>query len=203
MKIPGFPLEITRKHLWVAGRQRVKTAGDLVGLLDDFSQLDRDRVAHLLRKGPSVDADDRYDRIKYLLGAAKIAGASAQYIAGTAAATALTNSQVAYMGPLVGLAQAPFVLGLHHVPVTSAATAATTITINANRTDTPAVIGGQAYLTATGDTAGRGPSFPFVVPFGIPAANGVSISGAETGAAGAVMTGSATLPMLLIVLGLS
>jgi len=175
MRILGTHLEITRRHARHAGRARVATGSDFIDALQDAS-------ARRLNLAPIAGA------------------AGAQYVQLTAAAAALTNSQVAYIGPLVGVGQAPLVLGFHHVPVTSAATAATTVTINANRTDTPAVIGGVAFLTATADTAPRGPSFPFIIPFGIPATSGVSISGAESGAAGIIMTGSATLPILLIAL---
>lgn len=175
MRILGTNLQITRRHAKAAGRSRLVAGGDFIHELD--------RAARL--------------RLNLLPIAG---GASAQYIQTTAAVSALTNSLVTYHGPIVGVGQAPLVLGYHHVPAVTAATAATIITINARRTDTPAIIGGQVWTTATGDTLPKGPSFPFLVPFSIPATSGVDIQGSESGAAGAILTGSVTQPILTVLL---
>jgi hypothetical protein len=118
------------------------------------------------------------------------------------AVTALTASQVAFVGPVLNVPQDPLVLALAYIPVITTITAASTTTLNLNRTDTPAVIQSTAILAATGQTTIASTFIMAVVPFGIPAANGVSLSGANSTPAG-VPTGSATAPIILALVGLT
>lgn len=159
---------------------------------------DLDRISHLLSimENPA----DRRGGIHLL---PKLGGGAQLLATSPAAAPHLTSSQVAFLGPLIGIPQDPLVLALCSIPQMATQTAAATIVLNFNRTDTPAVIGGCSYLTPTAGTAASAPITMFaVVPFGIPAASGVSVSGSDT-AQTAVPTGSATQPMVLAILGLS
>jgi hypothetical protein len=125
-----------------------------------------------------------------------------EFLTYIAAATALTSSQVAFMGPLLNVPQSPLVLAITQIPTITTVTAASTVTLNINRTDTPAVIGGSPILAATGQTALGPITLITVVPFGIPAGSGISVSGAASSGS-PVPTGSATQPMILAMLGLS
>jgi hypothetical protein len=170
---------------------RVKPAGfrDTVRI----ARRDLDRISDLITimEGPNV-----------LRVLPKIMGGAALLQTQPAVVTALTASQVAFMGPIVGLPQDPLVLALCYIPQITTITAASTTTLNFNRTDTPAVIGGTVILAATGQTI-LSPIFMMaVVPFGIPAVNGVSVSGANTTPAG-VPTGTATQPIIFAILGLT
>lgn len=144
------------------------------------------------------------ERINAILGGKlRLGGGAESYLTYPAVATALTTAQVAFMGPLLSSPDAPLVLALAYIPSITTVTAASTITLNINRTDTPAVIGGSSFLAATAGTANQAPiTMMAIVPFGIPAANGVSVSGAaSTGSP--VPTGSATQPMILALVGLA
>lgn len=133
----------------------------------------------------------------------RIRGAAAEYAVYPAVATALTTAQVAFLGPLENVPQTPLVLGLAYIPTVTTQTAAATIVLNFNRTDTPAVIGGSTYLTPTAGTVNSAPvNMLCIVPFGIPAVNGISVSGSDT-AGTAIPTGTATRPMIIAMLGLS
>lgn len=156
---------------------------------------DIDRISHLL------SCFEGGDGRMHLLP--RLGGGAAQFLTFNVAATALTNAQVAFLGPLVGIEQAALTLGMAIIPTITAQTAAATIVINFNRTDTPAVIGGTTYLTPTAGTVNSAPVSLFcIVPFGIPAVNGISVSASDT-AQTAIPTGSATRPMILAALGLT
>jgi hypothetical protein len=125
-----------------------------------------------------------------------------EYLTYIAAATALTASQVAFMGPILSVPQDPLVLCFAYIPTITTVTATSTLTFNINRTDTPAVIGGGVVLAPTGGTKAGPLTLMAVVPFGIPAGSGISVSGSDSSAT-AIPTGSATQPMILALLGLS
>lgn len=172
-----------------AGRRRSRHAADLI----DFLKLDTpERVA--LMNALGVSSKDR-------LGLLPIIGGAEQVNILTVSPTALAAGAATYQGPLIGIPQAPLVLGLHFAPTVTGATAAATLTFNMRRTDTPAVIGSQSWLTATADTNPRGPFIATVVPFGIPAASGIDVQGSASAGAG-TLTASATAPLILAALGL-
>lgn len=161
-----------------------------------LARRDFDRISHLL----SVMSDPTGKALHVL---PRLTGGAQLLQTQPAAVPALTASQVAFMGPLIGVPQDPLVLALAYIPTITTITAASTTTLNFNRTDTPAVIGGApSILAATGQTT-LGPIFMMaVVPFGIPAASGVSLSGSNSTPAG-VPTGSATQPIIFTLIGLA
>jgi hypothetical protein len=132
----------------------------------------------------------------------RLTGASAVYQLVTASPAALAAGAATVAGPLVGLPQAPFTLGLFYVPTITGANAAATLTFSIRRTDTPALISTQSFLTATADTNPRGPTLIAVVPFGIPATNGIDAQGQASAGAG-TLTASVTAPLILAAVGIS
>ena len=189
-------LFINRRFL---GKIRAAAAGELIHNLRTPSGL----AAHILGAPGAVDLgviqpyNQRLRRVQM-----PMAGGSAQFVTVTGTTSALINAQALQQGPIVGLDQAPFVLAISMIPSITTATAATIITTNLNRTDTPAVFGGTASLMPTGGTAPGALVTMGIVPFGIPATNGVSLSAAASGAAGGVVTGSATQPTILAIVGI-
>lgn len=156
------------------------------------------------RRGEVKLAKLHQERIDAILGGKlRVGGGAESYLTYPAVATALTTAQVAFMGPLLSTPDSPLVLALAYIPTITTITATSTLTFNINRTDTPAVIGGCTMLAPTAGTANFAPvTMMAIVPFGIPAANGISVSGAATSGS-PVPTGSATQPMILALVGLS
>ncbi len=171
---------LCRADLKRAGRIRYNRAYDLVGYLQGLDGLYIDAALTELQQS--------------IMGGAEEA---LQYFA---AATALTASQVAFMGTLYPL-PSPLIIAWAYVPTITTVTATSTLTFNFNRTDTPAVIGGQVQLAPTAGTKSF-LNMMCIVPAGIPAANGVTVSGQDS-AATAVPTGTATQPMVFTLLGVS
>lgn len=172
-----------------AGWRRARSTADLI----DFLQLDYAGRKALLDE-LMVPSRDR-------LGLLPIIGGAEQVSILTVSPAALGAALATYQGPVLGIPEAPLVLGIHQAPTVTGATAAATLTFNLRRTDTPAVIASQSFLTATADTNPRGPFIVGVVPFGIPAGSGVDVQGSASAGAG-TLTASATAPLILAILGL-
>lgn len=171
-----------------AGPRRARRAVDLI----DFLKLDTAERVKLMNE-LAVPSKDR-------LGLLPIIGGSEQINIVTSSPAALGGALATYIGPVTGIPESPLVLGVHFAPTVTGATAAATLTFNMRRTDTSAVIASQSFLTATADTNPRGPFIVGVVPFGIPAANGIDVQGSASAGAG-TLTASATAPLILAALG--
>jgi hypothetical protein len=176
------------KTLRQAGHRRARRAVDLI----DFLKMDSVGRAQLLDE-LQVPAIKR-------LGLLSLMGSSEQVIIATVSPAALGAAAATYIGPLIGLPEQPLVLGVHFCPTVTGANAAVTLTFAMRRTDTPANIATQSFLTATADTNPRGPFIVGVVPFGIPAANGIDVQGTASAGAG-TLTASATSPLILAAVG--
>lgn len=179
-------------------------------MLNIFNLADLKRAGRArLRKGTEfaewlIDpkSEETPEQILMRKGLGRIMGGSEQILLVTASPAALAAAAATYIGPLIGIPEQPLVMAFHYCPTVTGATAAATLTFTMRRTDTPATIGTQSFLTATADTNPRGPVFFCVVPFGIPAANGVDVQGAASAGAG-TLTASATSPLVLAVLGVN
>ena len=178
---PGLPIDL--KTLRNAGQRRYRTALELRDFVSELSATERNAIRELL-KLPAI------------------AGGSQNVLNITASAAALTSSQVTYIGPVLGIPQAPLILALHHLPQIAGTTATATITLQMRRTDTPAVIANAVHLCGTADTNPGPFDIIGIVPAGVPAGSGVDVQGAASSGAG-TPTASATAPITLAVVGLA
>lgn len=186
-------LELSLNHIRYAGRRRYKTSQEIAEYIWGLSPEEW------------ACARDVFDRRP-----APIAGASQNVIFVTGAASALTASQVTFLGPLVGIPQSPIVLCLAYIPQITTVTATATITLQMRRTDTPAVISNAVKLAATADTNPGPFTIMGVLPIpsttttavNLPPGYGIDVQGANSSGSG-VPTGSATAPMILGAFGLA
>lgn len=132
----------------------------------------------------------------------RIAGGAQEFLQVTANA-ALTTAQATVIGPLLAIPEDPLVLAFFYASNITGVAAAAAVTINLVRSDTSAVFSAGVF-TNNGAGAGNvgGPDVLGIVPFGIPAANGV-LAQAAVSSGTATIVGAATTPIVLGVLGLA
>jgi hypothetical protein len=171
------------KTLKFAGRNRVRTADEIVSEVIQLETTELDKFLKII-KSPTI------------------MGGAEQILTVIASPAALGAALATYIGPLVGIPQAPLVLGITFAPTITGATAAAVVTANMRRTDTPAVIGSQVATMPTGGTNPPGPFIITQVPFGIPAGNGIDVQASASAGAG-TLTATATAPIILAALGLT
>ena len=176
-------LPIDRPTLKLAGLRRYRTAIELQDYVRELSGTERNELRELL-KIPALG------------------GGSQNGLNVTTSPAALGAAQATYIGPVLGIPQAPLVLAFHHLPQIAGTTATATVTLQMRRTDTPAVIANAVHLCGTADTNPGPFDIIGVVPTGIPAGSGVDVQGAASAGAG-TPTASATAPITLAVVGLA
>jgi hypothetical protein len=165
------------------GRKRANTAHDLAGYFAG-SELDTDAAKML----------DVLSR--------PIAGGAQEVLTIIANPAAVGAAAATWIGPILSVPQDPLVLALNYIPTIAAVSAASTMIFNMRRTDTPAVIQSGTIITGTAQTQVGAITLVGIVPFGIPAANGVDAQ-AQTSAGAGTITVSATSPGILALIGVA
>lgn len=137
-------------------------------------------------------------------GRRPIGGGAAQFLTNPTNPAALGAAAATVLGPLLGLEQIAFNLAVAWIPNVTGITAAAAVTTTIRRTDTPAVIGTAVVTNSGAGASAVGPIICLaLVPFGIPAANGIDCQMSASAGAGQPVFTTTGAPAFLAMLGIA
>jgi hypothetical protein len=175
-------LHLTAEHRRWAGLRRKRRAEELIDFLDRVEPGELRGLLEIIKR--------------------PIAGAS-QQIATVVANASLTTTPTTIIGGILGVAEEPLVLALGYVGNTTGLAAGANALYSIRRTDTPAILQSGVATNSGAGAAAVGPAFVLaIVPFGIPAANGVDMQGSVSSGTGTAVA-AATTPIILAVVGVA